>query len=128
LTKENLPVNLGIMIPDPPPHPRGTYPPPYSCEQLVRLAEAFLAHADIGISTLGLAAVGNNKFFGRLAQGYDCLMSNAERATDWFNHNWPADLAWPHGVPDRRRRDDREGEDGAIRERRGTPSATAGIG
>jgi hypothetical protein len=98
---------MAIVIIDP--------PPSYSREQLVRLAETYLARAEIGISTLGRLVVDNDKFFIGLQRGRDCKVSSVERASDWFNANWPRFLAWPDDVPDRRQA---SGEGNPYRRRR----------
>lgn len=68
-------------------------------KQLLTLAQTYADHAGISLSTLGVEVLANNQIFRKLAQGGDAMMSNAERAEEWFNVHWPAELPWPPSVP-----------------------------
>ena len=70
----------------------------YSPEELARLATAFCNHTGFALSTLSDRVVGNDKTFIHLVKGRDCRASAAERATEFFNSNWPIVLPWPDGV------------------------------
>ncbi len=70
----------------------------YSTAELVLLARWYLWHTGIPISRLGIMAARNDKLFIRLFQGLDCTARSAERASDWFDDNWPEDLPWPRQV------------------------------
>jgi hypothetical protein len=72
----------------------------YSRRELVILARAYLAASGIAASTLGITAAGNDRLFIRLFKGLDCKASTAERASLWFEANWPPQgiLEWPAEV------------------------------
>jgi hypothetical protein len=73
----------------------------YSTAELVVLAQAYIAWADISISRMGELAANNDKLFHRLFAGLDCYASSAERASRWFHENWPDQLPWPPGIRSR---------------------------
>jgi hypothetical protein len=72
----------------------------YSRRDLVILARAYLAASGMAPSTLGIKAAGNDRLFIRLFAGLDCKASSAERASLWFEANWPPAglLEWPGEV------------------------------
>jgi hypothetical protein len=72
----------------------------YSRRELVILARAYLAASGMAASTLGIKAAGNDRLFIRLFKGLDCKASSAERASLWFEANWPPGelLPWPAEV------------------------------
>ncbi|MBD3787214.1 MAG: hypothetical protein IE922_09625 [Sphingomonadales bacterium] len=67
--------------------------------QLTNLANAYAAHRGLKLSTLGVYAVNDGKFFGRLAEGFDCRTKTAAKVAAWFAANWPSDLEWPRDIP-----------------------------
>jgi hypothetical protein len=68
----------------------------YSRRDLVILARAYLAASGMAPSTLGIKAAANDRLFIRLFAGLDCKASSAERASLWFEANWPTGfLEWP---------------------------------
>jgi hypothetical protein len=69
----------------------------HSTAELVILAQAYSSWADISISRMGELAAKNDKLFHRLIGGLDCYASSAERASRFFDRNWPAQLPWPPG-------------------------------
>lgn len=71
----------------------------YTRDQLLSLAEALSRYTGMALSTLGTRIAGNDKMFVGLAQGGDCRLSNAERASLYFDNLWPVDLPWPIDVP-----------------------------
>jgi hypothetical protein len=75
----------------------------YTIDELITLARVYLAHTGIAASRLGAELAGNTKLFIRLFEGDDCLSRSAERASSWFDENWPELLSWPEGVPQRRK-------------------------
>lgn len=74
----------------------------YSGDELVLLGRAYMAATGTSATKLGTLAAGHNRLFDRLFAGYDCRTQAAERASDWFDRNWPEDLPWPDGVWRRR--------------------------
>jgi hypothetical protein len=72
----------------------------YSRRELVILARAYVAASGMAPSTLGIKAAGNDRLFIRLFAGLDCKASSAERASLWFEKNWPPAglLEWPAEV------------------------------
>lgn len=65
---------------------------------LLTLAETYSAHTSLKLSTIGVYALNDGKFFLRLQDGAGCTVRTAERAAQWFSDNWPADVAWPRDV------------------------------
>jgi hypothetical protein len=70
----------------------------YSRSELVVLAARYADHTGVSEATVGFRACRNDKLFSRLRQGLDCRTTSAERASRWFEANWPATLAWPKKV------------------------------
>lgn len=68
-------------------------------EQIRSLADAYSAHTGLKKTTLGVYAVNDGKFFGRLKDGYDCRTKTARKVSEWFSANWPEDLEWPRSIP-----------------------------
>ncbi|MEM1077420.1 MAG: hypothetical protein AAGI09_02735 [Pseudomonadota bacterium] len=65
----------------------------------IKLADVFLAHLGRGSdATISNKAVGHARHFKRLRHGKGCTLRNALRVVDWFDKNWPEDLAWPEGI------------------------------
>jgi hypothetical protein len=74
----------------------------YSTADLIILAKAYLALSGCAESTLSVHAFGNDKTLPRLLAGFDCTARTVERASTWFDSNWPLGLAWPREVVRRR--------------------------
>jgi len=72
---------------------------PFATTHLLALAAAYAAATKTTLSALGERAAKNPKLFKRLAAGFDCTAGNAQRASQWFAENWPADVPWPEDVP-----------------------------
>jgi hypothetical protein len=53
---------------------------------------------------LSILSAGHNRLFERLLEGFDCRTQAAERASDWFDQNWPKEVPWPKDVAKRRAR------------------------
>lgn len=68
-------------------------------QHLLHLAGNYAAHTGKKPSTLGVYAVNDGKFFGRLQAGSSCSLRTADRVLNWFHENWPDDLAWPSDIP-----------------------------
>ncbi|MGK8234011.1 hypothetical protein ACLGGT_07485 [Roseovarius sp. MS2] len=68
-------------------------------EQIQALASSYSSHTGLKVSTLGVYAVNDGKFFLRLIGGYDCRTKTAQKVAEWFSDNWPTDLEWPRDIP-----------------------------
>lgn len=68
-------------------------------EHLVALADAYSAHSDLKLTTIGVYAVNDGKFFERLKAGGGCTIKTANNVLNWFNIIYPADLEWPADIP-----------------------------
>ena len=66
---------------------------------LVTLSETYASHVGLALSTVSTYAANDGKYFGKIKSGAGCTIAKAERLVDWFDQNWPADLAWPADVP-----------------------------
>jgi hypothetical protein len=78
----------------------------YARSELAVLAGAFLTWAPhIKTAKLSRALVGDYRFVDNLLAGRDCKASAVERASAWFDANWPLVLDWPANVPRRRAAD-----------------------
>jgi hypothetical protein len=71
----------------------------YSTTELTTLAVSYIRATGIAPSTLGMRCAGNDKLFIRMFRGLDCTARSAERASRWFNENWPSAVPWPKSVP-----------------------------
>lgn len=69
-----------------------------SADVLLSLASTLSAHVGRAEATISFKAVGHGRLFARLRNGDGCTMRTAQRALDWFDENWPDDLAWPADV------------------------------
>jgi hypothetical protein len=70
----------------------------YSSNDLRLLARAYLKATGVPISTLGRQVAGNDKLFVGLLEGRDCRALSAERASRYFDENWPPGAKWPATV------------------------------
>lgn len=68
-------------------------------EHLTILAEAYSAHRGLKLSTVGVYAVNDGKFFDRIKAGGGCTIRTAEKVMSWFGDVYPADLEWPREIP-----------------------------
>lgn len=53
----------------------------------------------ISLSGISTKIFNDGKTLDRLAAGRDITIGSFERAVKWFDANWPAELAWPDGLP-----------------------------
>lgn len=68
-------------------------------QQLVTLADCYLASIGRARATLSTTLLKDGKILDRLARGEaDVTTVTFERAVLWFDQNWPTDLPWPAGV------------------------------
>lgn len=65
---------------------------------LLKLAKALAAHHNWSLSTMGLYAANDGKFFVRIAEGGGCTLRTAAQIMQYFCRNWPSDLAWPADI------------------------------
>jgi len=70
----------------------------YTTADLRKLARAYVAGTGTTLSRLGTRAANNDRLFTRLSQGFSCRLDIAERASWWFNANWPETVPWPKDV------------------------------
>lgn len=70
----------------------------YTASELVELAHTYMAATGWTASRLSKQAANNNRLFERLAEGFDCHSDMCERASAWFDENWPPELDWPKSV------------------------------
>jgi len=70
----------------------------YSRLELRILAEAYMAATHTSAAALGARVADNNKFIKGLLAGRDITATNAERASLWFQTNWPGGVPWPSEV------------------------------
>ena len=75
----------------------------YTVAELLTLGVFYMRAKGVSQTKLSTVAAGHNRLFERLAAGYDCRTQAAMRASDWFDANWPVDLAWPKGISRRTR-------------------------
>jgi hypothetical protein len=71
----------------------------YTLDQLRRLAETYCSAKNARPSALGRSICGNPLVLPRIMAGEGCKAETAEALSVWFDQNWPAELAWPQGVP-----------------------------
>ncbi len=69
-------------------------------DDIVKLGEAYSAHAGLKLSTVSTYAACDGKWLGNLRDNRaGCTLLKARRVIQWFSDNWPADLAWPKDIP-----------------------------
>lgn len=66
---------------------------------LVTCAAAFAAATGLSISTIGRRAANDWRFFPRLDDGSGFTAGKYDEVMRWFGDHWPAETAWPEGVP-----------------------------
>jgi hypothetical protein len=71
----------------------------YTVAELITLARVYIEATGVLVPRLSGAAFGNPKTLARLFDGLDCYAQAAERASAWFDDNWPLHVPWPDGVP-----------------------------
>jgi hypothetical protein len=72
-------------------------------DQLLALANAYIAAEGIEMHTLSWRALGDSKKLASLADGKDIQVKRFERALAWFDEHWPEGVEWPAGVQRPRR-------------------------
>ena len=72
----------------------------YRIAELKRLAETYLKATGLTADTLSTRIVGraNNRLIGRLLDGHGISARSIERASDFFDDNWPENAAWPDEI------------------------------
>ena len=67
---------------------------------LIKLAEAWAAHAGLKLSTVSTYAANDGKFFCNLKKGSGCTLKTTSRLLQWFSDNWDDEaIEWPEGIP-----------------------------
>jgi hypothetical protein len=70
----------------------------YSVAELTTLGVAYMRATGTSRTKLSILAAGHNRLFERLLEGFDCRTQAAEKASDWFDANWPQNVPWPQGI------------------------------
>lgn len=70
----------------------------YTVAEIVELARTYMAATGVTASRLSKLAANNNRLIERLSEGFDCHADMVERASAWFDANWPDELPWPSSV------------------------------
>ena len=68
-------------------------------QHLLTLIESFAAAKDLSPSRVTTIVLGSGNMHRRLAEGKDINVGRLEEAVAWFDAHWPADAAWPEGLP-----------------------------
>jgi hypothetical protein len=66
---------------------------------LLSLLEAYAKARDLAPSYVATQVFGSGTMYRRLVDGSDITVGRLEGAVQWFSNNWPADTAWPEGLP-----------------------------
>ena len=67
-------------------------------QHLPRVAELYARRKSIKVSSLGVYAAGDSRFFECLAQGR-VTIRRVEKVLQWVSDRWPEDVEWPPDVP-----------------------------
>jgi hypothetical protein len=65
---------------------------------LLLLAKTLAAHKERTLNTVARWSGVHLTFFERLEAGAGCRVDTYRKVFDWFDENWPDDLAWPADV------------------------------
>lgn len=71
----------------------------YTVQELIKLAKTYRDNVNTTDTALSYRIGGNGKFLGRLLAAGDMRSGPCERASIWFDENWPPGVAWPRDVP-----------------------------
>ena len=66
---------------------------------ILSLMDTYAAANSLAVSSVGAYATGDARMYSRLARGKGITVRRAARIIRWFSDHWPADLAWPSGIP-----------------------------
>ena len=66
---------------------------------LLSLADAYQLSCHVEDKTLSSRVFGDSKKLGAMRSGADITTARFNMAIGWFSANWPADTAWPRGIP-----------------------------
>jgi hypothetical protein len=66
---------------------------------LLTLATTYCQATGERLWPVSAMATGSEGTLYRIRRGHGCHSRTAERAGEWFDRNWPADLPWPEDVP-----------------------------
>lgn len=70
----------------------------YETAELAILAQTYCGLQQVSLASLGETIFKNHKFFKLLVAGKPALSHHTEKASKWFDENWPADAPWPQGI------------------------------
>ena len=68
-------------------------------DHLVTLADAFSQALNLKRTTLSWHLFQDTNKLDAIVNGKDLYLGRYERAMRYFADHWPADLAWPAGIP-----------------------------
>jgi len=71
----------------------------HSPHEIRRLADVYSGAKNQKLSRISTQACGNWATLGRLADGKAMRSDTLERASRWFDANWPSDVPWPLSTP-----------------------------
>lgn len=69
----------------------------YTNQEILTLAQKWSDHYGLTLWTVSRRIFGkhNSMTFMNMAGGAGCHSRNLEKASRWFNENWPEDEPWP---------------------------------
>lgn len=67
-------------------------------KHLLTLASLYGEHLALSHWRVSYLVRGDGQFFKRLESGKSCTLKTAASVMDWFDKNWPDDLAWPKDI------------------------------
>ena len=67
-------------------------------EDLIILADRWVAHTGKKLSSVSTYAVNDGKFLKHVKAGGGCTFRRVWNAGVWFEENWPEDLEWPSSI------------------------------
>lgn len=69
--------------------------------RLVGVARAYAKATDLELSSVGMYALRDGRFFERIKpkNGGKFGMDTYDRAMQWFSDRWPEHAKWPDGTP-----------------------------
>lgn len=67
-------------------------------KHLLILAGLYGEHLALSHWRVSYLVRGDGQFFKRLENGKSCTLKTAASVMDWFDKNWPDDLAWPKDI------------------------------
>jgi len=68
-------------------------------QTLLRCVDRYCEARKLARATVSTLALNDGRTFDRVASGGSITIRNYEKSMRWLSANWPADVAWPAGVP-----------------------------